>query len=396
MWSIKYIRKSVRALSLQNSSILLQKCSNPTNKARLCTAITKRFNVPDNIKYPTGSYKFEQYLERLKSSTANKRKSDLITSILENYENRQSFASQCDEFIQEFSGETNAELLALAEQDCEKFCQSINEIDELLIDYVIELEEGSDDVRAFVLEVSPGIGGDEAQLFADDLFQMYEKYILYKAWDHTSLGGSTSTNSILIRTAEAYTRLKDEAGVHRVQRIPETESKGRVHTSTAVVFILPFEDDIDIQINRSDLKIENTRASGPGGQSVNKSESAIRLTHLPTGIVIECQNERTATLNQKVALERLRGRLYDMEIKRRRSTTKGIRQTQASTRDRNLKIRTYNFKQKRVTDHRLGSKEGSINQLEAFLDGKDCLDVFITKVQHFQRKQKLAAILDNE
>lgn len=378
---------------------ILQTSSHSPFTLALCTAVQKTLNIPDDIKYPDGNHKFKLYLDRLKqtSTSPTSKRASLVSSIIEDYENRSTIVEQYTELSQEMYNEPDAELQALAADEFSKLKRMLSEIDESLVDQLIALEEDdANSISSIVLEVSAGVGGQEAMLFAGDIFRMYANFAKYKTWTHNLLSQSDQSSSILIKDAGAYETLRYEAGIHRVQRVPETEKSGRIHTSTAVVMITPFDDDIDIQINRNDLKIEQKRAQGPGGQSVNKSESAIRLTHLPTGIVIVCQDERTATKNQKIAMNRLHGRLYEMEFKKQRASTSSIRKAQSGSRERNEKIRTYNFNQHRVTDHRLGTSGGSIHNLEDFLNGNDCLEEFIERVQRFQRKQKLNEILSNE
>lgn len=362
---------------------------------RLCTVTHKALTkIPNTVKYPDGSQQLEMYLERLKvAPIRSKWKAALVSNILESYERRQAIVMQYNELTREIQSNTDPEIQAMANEEFAQYKEMLGEIDASLMDQLIAVQEDDSDISSIVMEVAAGVGGDEAVLFAGDLFQMYANFAKHKAWDHRYLG-SSQNRSMLIRAADAYETLKYETGVHRVQRVPKTESKGRMHTSAAVVLITPFEQDVDIQINRKDLKIENTRASGPGGQNVNKSESAIRLTHLPTGIVIECQDQRTATRNQEIAIQRLRDRLYDREVKRQQSSTSSMRMEQAGNRGRNEKVRTYNFPRNQVTDHRLGSTAGSVNNLEELLNGGECLDEFIARVRSFQKRQQLKQMLD--
>lgn len=383
---------------INGARILLRKpLKSSQSIARLCSAIRNPpHSVPDNVKYPDGNQKLDKYLDRLKESSVKRSSKssnlDLVTSILRSYEDRLAIVAQYTELIQQINDDADTEFRTLADEEFAKYHEVLSEIDASLVDRMVAMEEDDDDVSSFVLEVTAGVGGLEATLFADDIFRMYANYAKHKSWHYNFLG---QNNAILIRDADAYETLKYEAGIHRVQRVPATERQGRIHTSTAAVLIIPCAQDIDIKINRNDLKIENKRASGPGGQSVNKSESAIRLTHLPTGIVVECQEQRTATKNQQIAMEKLSSRLYEVEFKKQQSTTTNIRKAQAGGRGRNEKVRTYNFNRHQVTDHRLGSSGGSIRSLEEFLNGGECFDEFITRVRRFQRKQQLKAILDD-
>ena len=234
------------------------------------------------------------------------------------------------------------------------------------------LPRDPNDDKNVIMEIRAGAGGDEAALFAADLFRMYQRYADHKGWktevlslQENDLGGVREV-IFSVSGRGAYSRLKWESGVHRVQRVPVTESAGRIHTSTATVVVLPEAEEIDVQINPEDLQIDTFRASGPGGQHVNKTESAIRITHLPTGIVVTCQDEKSQHKNRERAMKILRARLYDrMEAERRRREA-DARREQVGTGDPSQRIRTYNFPQSRVTDHRLGI---TVHQLDSVLAG---------------------------
>ena len=222
------------------------------------------------------------------------------------------------------------------------------------------------------LEIRAGVGGEEAALFAADLYRMYAMYGERQGWklevasaSHTELGGLKEL-SCLVQGETAYTRLKHESGVHRVQRVPETESGGRIHTSTCTVAVLPQVEEAEFHLDPADLRIDTFRASGAGGQHVNKTESAIRVTHLPTGTVVECQDQRSQYKNKDRALAILRARLYQQAVQEREEAIAGQRRSQVGTGMRNERIRTYNFPQGRVTDHRIGL---TLYKLGAVLDG---------------------------
>lgn len=223
------------------------------------------------------------------------------------------------------------------------------------------------------MEIRAGTGGEEAAIFAADLFRMYTKYAQSQNWgcailgsNRTSLGGFKEA-VLEINGTGIFEELKNESGVHRVQRIPETEKNGRVHTSTATVAVLPKIEPLEIKINPRDLRIDVARSSGPGGQNVNKLETAVRITHLPTGLMVFCQNERSQSQNREKAMEILRAKLFDLKQSEQMSQITQERRQQIGTADRSEKIRTYNYPQNRITDHRLGK---SWHNLETIMDGK--------------------------
>lgn len=229
-----------------------------------------------------------------------------------------------------------------------------------------------DDDKNIMCEIRAGAGGEEAALFAGTLFRMYSMYAEKRHWklevlneNETGLGGYKEI-SFMITGKGVYSRLKFESGVHRVQRVPDTESSGRIHTSTATVAVLPVVEDVEIEINPSDIKMEVFRASGAGGQHINKTSSAVRLIHEPTGIVVECQTERSQFQNKDNAMKMLRTKLYEIEKEKQDSSIANARKTQVGSGDRSEKIRTYNYPQGRITDHRIGM---SIYQMENFLNG---------------------------
>lgn len=255
------------------------------------------------------------------------------------------------------------------------------------------LPKDPNDDKNVIVEIRAGAGGDEAGLFAAELLRMYMRW----AEDHgfkteilsaneTGVGGIKEA-ILEVRGKGAYSRLKYESGVHRVQRVPVTESQGRIHTSTATVAVLPEAEDVEIEINPNDIKIDVFRSSGPGGQSVNTTDSAVRLTHLPTGIVISCQDEKSQLQNRLKAMRILKAKLYDMEMQRQMEELGSARKSQIGSGDRSEKIRTYNFPQSRVTDHRIGK---TVHRLEAVLDGD--LDEFIEELAAHDQARRLQEV----
>ena len=248
------------------------------------------------------------------------------------------------------------------------------------------LPKDPSDSRNVVMELRGGVGGEEGALFAHSLLRMYTMYAQSKGWrldtvnlNETELGGVKEC-SVLIEGEGAWSRLKFESGVHRVQRVPETESGGRIHTSAATVAVLPEAEEVEVAIDPKDLQIDTYRSSGAGGQHVNKTESAIRITHLPTGLVVECQDERSQYKNKDKAMKVLRSRLYEMERAKQDAAIAGARKSQVGSGDRSERIRTYNFPQGRVTDHRIGL---TLYKIDAIMDGDldELIDALVTADQ---------------
>ncbi len=255
---------------------------------------------------------------------------------------------------------------------------------------ILLIPKDKDDEKNVICEIRGGAGGDEAALFAGTLFRMYNMYAERKHWklevlneNETELGGYKEI-SFMITGKGAYSRLKFESGVHRVQRVPDTEASGRIHTSTSTVAVLPVVEDVEIDINPSDIKMEVFRASGAGGQHINKTSSAVRLIHEPSGIVVECQTERSQFQNKENAMKMLKTKLYDIEKQKQDSEITNARRSQVGSGDRSEKIRTYNYPQGRITDHRIGF---SIYQMEDFLNGN--LDEMIDNLIAADRAEKL-------
>lgn len=256
---------------------------------------------------------------------------------------------------------------------------------------ILLLPKDPNDSKNVIVEIRAGAGGDEAALFAAEIYRMYVKYAESRRWktelmslNENGIGGFKEV-TFMINGAGAYSRLKYESGVHRVQRVPETESGGRIHTSTITVAIMPEAEEIDFQLDLNDCKFDVFRASGNGGQCVNTTDSAVRLTHIPTGIVISCQDEKSQLKNRDKALRVLRSRLYDMELQKRHDEEAEARRSQVGTGDRSEKIRTYNFPQGRVTDHRI---KLTLHRLDTILNGD--LDEIIDSLIAADQTAKLA------
>ena len=280
------------------------------------------------------------------------------------------------------------ELRDLAEMEMLEAKEKLPTIEEEI--KILLIPKDKDDDKDIICEIRAGAGGEEAALFAGTLFRMYSMYAERKHWkievlneSETGLGGYKEI-SFMITGKGAYSKLKFESGVHRVQRVPDTESSGRIHTSTATVAVLPVVEDVEIDINPSDIKMEVFRSSGAGGQHINKTSSAVRLIHEPTGIVVECQTERSQFQNKDNAMRMLKTKLYDIEKQKQDSEVRNARKSQVGSGDRSEKIRTYNYPQGRITDHRIGL---SIYQMEDFLNGN--LDEMIDNLIAADRAEKL-------
>lgn len=280
------------------------------------------------------------------------------------------------------------DLKELAEAEIEELKEKLPKLEEEL--KILLIPKDPDDDKNIICEIRAGAGGEEAALFAGTLFRMYSMYAETKHWkidilneNETELGGYKEI-TFMITGKGVYSRLKFESGVHRVQRVPDTESSGRIHTSTATVAVLPVVEDVEIEINPADIRMEVFRASGAGGQHINKTSSAVRLIHEPTGIVAECQTERSQVQNREYAMKLLKTRLYDMEKEKRDSELANERKSQVGTGDRSEKIRTYNYPQGRITDHRIGL---SIYQMDSFLNGN--IDEMLDNLIAADRAEKL-------
>ena len=306
---------------------------------------------------------------------------DIVLKFRE-YKKVKETMKEAEELIQD------PEMKELAEQEYYEAKENLPKIEEEL--KILLIPKDPDDDKNIICEIRAGAGGEEAALFAGTLFRMYTMYAEKKHWkleilneNETGLGGYKEI-SFMITGKGVYSRLKFESGVHRVQRVPDTESSGRIHTSTTTVAVLPVVEDVEIDINPSDIKMEVFRASGAGGQHINKTSSAVRLIHEPTGIVVECQTERSQFQNKDNAMKMLRTKLYEIEKEKQDSEIANSRKTQVGSGDRSEKIRTYNYPQGRITDHRIGM---SIYQMENFLNGD--IDEMIDNLIAADRAERL-------
>jgi peptide chain release factor 1 len=279
---------------------------------------------------------------------------------------------------------TDAEMKALAHEELTELDKERLHVEEEL--KVLMLPKDPNDEKNVVLEIRAGTGGDEASLFAEEIFRMYTRYAESQGWkvevlssSHSGVGGLKEAIAV-VEGQQVYSKLKYESGVHRVQRVPATEQQGRIHTSAITVAVLPEADEVEIEIDPKDIRIDTFCSSGPGGQSVNTTYSAVRITHLPSGTVVSCQDEKSQIKNRAKAMRVLRSRLYELKLQEQQKQITEERRSMVGSGDRSEKIRTYNFPQNRITDHRIGL---TLHQLDRIIDGKldDVIEALITHYQ---------------
>lgn len=334
--------------------------------------LTKKISDPEIIAAQT---EWKNYM---------KEHADLEPIVLK-YREYKKVKQQLDEAKEMLNDPELKDLAEMDYLDCKEKLPKLEDELKLLL-----IPKDPDDDKNIICEIRAGTGGDEAALFAGTLFRMYSMYAERKHWklevlneNETGLGGYKEI-SFMITGKGAYSRLKFESGTHRVQRVPDTESSGRIHTSAATVAVLPVVEDVEIEINPADIKMDVFRASGAGGQHINKTSSAVRLTHIPTGIIAECQTERSQFQNKDYAMKLLKSRLYEIEKAKQDAAIENSRKSQVGSGDRSEKIRTYNYPQGRITDHRIGM---SIFQMDDFLNGN--LDDLIDNLAAAANAEKL-------
>jgi len=319
-----------------------------------------------------------------------------IATVVERYREYKDLTRGIAESKAVLADEKDPEMRAYAEEELAKLEGRVGGVEEEL--KVLLLPKDPNDEKNVILEIRAGTGGDEATLFVAEVFRMYNRYAETQKWKVEVL--STSESGIgglkeviaLIEGERVFSRLKYESGVHRVQRVPATEQQGRVHTSAITVAVLPEAEDVDVKIEAKDLRIDTFCSSGPGGQSVNTTYSAVRITHIPTNTVVSCQDEKSQIKNREKGMRVLRSRLYEIEMQKQQDALAKERKQMVGSGDRSEKIRTYNFPQNRLTDHRIGF---TIHQLEQVMDGKlqPLIDALITHFQAEKLKQETASVV---
>ena len=289
----------------------------------------------------------------------------------------------------EMSADPDPDMSEMGKEEAKRLQKELEELEEELRQLLLPKDPNDD--KNIIVEIRGAAGGDEANIFAGDLFRMYTRYAESQGWkiqmmdQYPSEAGGFSQVSFMIKGKMVYSKLKFESGAHRVQRVPKTEASGRIHTSTATVLVMPEAEEIDVEINPNDLQVDTYHSQGAGGQNVNKTESAVRITHLPTGIVVACQTEKSQIQNREIAMQMLRAKMYSVMLEKQQEEIGNERRLKIGTGERSEKVRTYNYPQNRVTDHRIGF---TIQKLDRVMEGD--LEEIIEALIHYDQSLKIA------
>ena len=307
---------------------------------------------------------------------------------VEAFNRYQKYQSELEE-ANEMINDSDPELSEMGKEESKRLTKELEKLEEEL--RTLLLPKDPNDDKNIIVEIRGAAGGDEANIFAGDLFRMYTRYAESQGWkiqmmdQYPSEAGGFSQVSFMIKGKMVYSKLKFESGAHRVQRVPKTEASGRIHTSTATVLVMPEAEEIDVEINPNDLQVDTYHSQGAGGQNVNKTESAVRITHIPTGIVVACQTEKSQIQNREIAMQMLRAKMYSTMLEKQQEEIGNERRLKIGTGERSEKVRTYNYPQNRVTDHRIGF---TIQKLDRVMEGD--LDEIIEALIHYDQSQKIA------
>lgn len=362
---------------------------------RVLHVVPRPHQIPLNRCVATlNTDKLKLYLDKFSGDVSPLQRTNLQIA-QEHLDQRQELLSTLVNLHEMHSNDTEKEMRELIEAETVEMTEKLHEKEQELLECLVDLED-DESFNSLLVEVTAGVGGKEAMLFSGELFDMYCQFCASQSWaveilqmDHSELGGMRHA-SLCVTGATAYEHLRHEGGVHRVQRIPVTEKSGRIHTSTVSVAIIPRPSDFRIDIRDKDLRVETKRASGAGGQHVNTTDSAVRITHLPSGIAVDCQTDRSQIKNRELAMKKLEAKLFAIELEQRRSKTESTRRSQVGQSLRNEKIRTYNFNQDRVTDHRI--ENGTVHNLSGFLQGGPVLGKFIETLSKELKQKRLQEI----
>ncbi len=307
---------------------------------------------------------------------------------VEAFNRYQKYQSELEE-ANEMINDSDPELSEMGKEESKRLVKELENLEEELRELLLPKDPNDD--KNIIVEIRGAAGGDEANIFAGDLFRMYTRYAESQGWkiqmmdQYPSEAGGFSQVSFMIKGKMVYSKLKFESGAHRVQRVPKTEASGRIHTSTATVLVMPEAEEIDVEINPNDLQVDTYHSQGAGGQNVNKTESAVRITHIPTGIVVACQTEKSQIQNREIAMQMLRAKMYSTMLEKQQEEIGNERKLKIGTGERSEKIRTYNYPQNRVTDHRIGF---TIQQLDRVMEGD--LEAIIEALIHYDQSMKIA------